>query len=77
MTWQPAGSCEQGIALAGVFRIIINAAGQRTRDGQTQDQIAGQLRPAIETVVMRRYDPECRLLRTDQRTPGSYCQRAT
>jgi AcrR family transcriptional regulator len=41
----------QGIALAGVFQIIINEAGQRTRDGQTQDQIAGHLRPAIETVL--------------------------
>ena len=41
----------QGIALAGVFRIIIEEAGQRTREGQTQDQIADQLRPAIETVL--------------------------
>jgi AcrR family transcriptional regulator len=41
----------QGIALAGVFQIIINEAGQRTRDGQTQDQIADELRPAIETVI--------------------------
>jgi len=41
----------QGIALAGVFQIIINQAGQRTREGQTQDQIADQLRPAIETVL--------------------------
>ena len=41
----------QGIALAGVFQIIINQAGQRTHEGQTQDQIADQLRPAIETVL--------------------------
>ena len=41
----------QGIALAGVFQIIINQAGQRTREGQTQDQIADELRPAIETVL--------------------------
>ena len=41
----------QGIALAGVFQIIINEAGQRTHEGETQDQIANQLRPAIEAVV--------------------------
>jgi hypothetical protein len=41
----------RGIALAGVFQIIINDAGQRTRAGQTQDQIADELRPAIETVL--------------------------
>jgi AcrR family transcriptional regulator len=41
----------QGIALAGVFQIIIDEAGQRTRDGQTQDQIVDELRPAIETVL--------------------------
>ncbi len=41
----------QGIALAGVFQIIISESGQRTREGQTQDQIADQLRPAIETVL--------------------------
>jgi AcrR family transcriptional regulator len=43
----------QGIALAGVFQIIINEAGQRTREGQTQDQIADELRPAIEAVRRR------------------------
>jgi hypothetical protein len=41
----------QGIALAGVFQIVINEAGQRTREGQTQAQIADHLRPAIETVL--------------------------
>jgi AcrR family transcriptional regulator len=41
----------QGIALAGVFQVVINEAGQRTREGQTQDQIADHLRPAIETVL--------------------------
>jgi AcrR family transcriptional regulator len=41
----------QGIALAGVFQVIINEAGRRTREGQTQDQIADELRPAIETVL--------------------------
>jgi len=41
----------QGIALAGVFQIIITEAGQRTITGQTQDQIASELRPAIETAL--------------------------
>ena len=41
----------QGISLAGVFQIIIDEAGQRTRDGQSQDQIADELRPAIEAVI--------------------------
>ncbi|HUA44296.1 MAG TPA: TetR/AcrR family transcriptional regulator [Solirubrobacteraceae bacterium] len=41
----------QGIALAGVFQIIITEAGQRTLKGQTQDQIANDLRPAIEAAL--------------------------
>src|SRR6266516_2735054 len=41
----------RGIALAGVFQIIITEAGRRTREGQNQDQIAGQLRSAIEAVL--------------------------
>ena len=41
----------QGIALAGVFQIIISEAGRRTREGQSQDQIADELRPAIERVL--------------------------
>jgi AcrR family transcriptional regulator len=41
----------QGIALAGVFQIIITEAGQRTLNGQGQDQIADELRPAIEGVL--------------------------
>ena len=41
----------QGIALAGVFQIIVNQGGQRTREGQTQDQITNELRPAIEAVL--------------------------
>jgi AcrR family transcriptional regulator len=41
----------QGIALAGVFQIIISEAGRRTREGQTQDQIADELRPAIEALL--------------------------
>src|SRR5246127_5122031 len=39
------------IALAGVFQIIIDEAGQRTREGQSQDQIADELRPAIEALI--------------------------
>jgi AcrR family transcriptional regulator len=41
----------QGIALAGVFQIIISEAGRRTTEGQNQDQIADELRPAIEAVL--------------------------
>jgi AcrR family transcriptional regulator len=41
----------RGMALAGVFQIIITEAGRRTREGQTQTQIADELRPAIEAVL--------------------------
>ena len=41
----------RGIALASVFQIIITEAGRRTREGQSQDQIADELRPAIEAVL--------------------------
>jgi AcrR family transcriptional regulator len=41
----------QGIALAGVFQIIISEAGRRTKEGQSQDQIADELRPAIEAII--------------------------
>jgi hypothetical protein len=41
----------QGIALAGVFQILISEAGRRTAEGQSQDQIADELRPAIERVL--------------------------
>lgn len=41
----------QGIALAGVFQIIISEAGRRTQEGQSQDEIADELRPAIEGVL--------------------------
>ena len=41
----------QGIALAGVFQIIIGEAGQRTREGQSQREIANQLRPIIDDVL--------------------------
>jgi AcrR family transcriptional regulator len=41
----------QGIALAGVFQIIISEAGRRTTEGQSQAQIADELLPAIEAVL--------------------------
>src|ERR1700722_1157765 len=41
----------QGIALAGVFQIIISEAGQRARDGQSQPEIANELRPLVENVL--------------------------
>jgi AcrR family transcriptional regulator len=41
----------RGIALASVFQIIITEAGRRTREGQSQDQIADELRPAIAAVL--------------------------
>ena len=40
-----------GIALAGVFQIIITEAGRRTREGQSQKRIADELRPAIEAII--------------------------
>jgi hypothetical protein len=36
-----------GVALAGVFQILFSEAGRRTREGETQDQIADGLRPSI------------------------------
>jgi hypothetical protein len=47
----PAIARLRGIALAGVFQIIIAEAGRRTREGQSQNQIADDLRPAIEAVL--------------------------
>jgi AcrR family transcriptional regulator len=41
----------QGIALAGVFQIIITEAGRRTRDGQSQKKIADELHPIVETIL--------------------------
>jgi AcrR family transcriptional regulator len=41
----------QGIALAAVFQIIIIDAGQRTRDGQSQAEIADELRPVAENIL--------------------------
>jgi len=40
-----------GITLAGVFQIIISEAGRRTREGQSQDQIANDLRRLIEPIL--------------------------
>ena len=37
----------QGIALAGVFQIIISEAGRRTREGQSQPEIADELYPVV------------------------------
>jgi AcrR family transcriptional regulator len=41
----------QGIALAGVFQIIISDAGRRTREGQSQAEIADELQPIVENVL--------------------------
>ena len=41
----------QGIALAGVFQIIISEAGRRTREGQSQARIADELYPMLERIV--------------------------
>jgi AcrR family transcriptional regulator len=41
----------QGIALAGIFQIIITEAGQRTLNGQSQQQIADELHPAMQTLL--------------------------
>jgi AcrR family transcriptional regulator len=41
----------QGIALAGVFQIIISEAGQRTRERDSQAKIADALYPIVENVL--------------------------
>ncbi|HEY5397746.1 MAG TPA: TetR/AcrR family transcriptional regulator [Trebonia sp.] len=41
----------QGIALAGVFQIIIGEAGRRTLEGQSQARIADELYPMLERIV--------------------------
>lgn len=41
----------QGIALAGVFQIIISEAGWRTVEGQSQAKIADELYPIVENVL--------------------------
>jgi AcrR family transcriptional regulator len=41
----------QGIALAGVFQIIIGEAGRRTREGQSQAEIADELYPVVGNLL--------------------------
>jgi AcrR family transcriptional regulator len=41
----------QGIALAGVFQIIVSEAGRRTQEGQNQEQIADELYPVVENLL--------------------------
>jgi AcrR family transcriptional regulator len=41
----------QGIALAGVFQIIIADTGRRTVEGQSQEKIADELYPVIANVL--------------------------
>jgi AcrR family transcriptional regulator len=41
----------QGMALAGVFQVIITEAGNRTRKGQSQAKIADELYPIIGNMV--------------------------
>lgn len=41
----------QGIALAGVFQIIISESGHRAREGETPAEIADALRPRIENIL--------------------------
>lgn len=41
----------QGIALAGVFQIIISEAGRRTLEGHSQAKIADELYPVVENVL--------------------------
>ena len=41
----------QGIALAGVFQIIISEAGRRTREGQSQPEIADELYPVVGSLL--------------------------
>ncbi|GAA1722419.1 TetR/AcrR family transcriptional regulator [Fodinicola feengrottensis] len=41
----------QGIALAGVFQILISESGRRIHEGQNPAELADALRPAIENVL--------------------------
>jgi AcrR family transcriptional regulator len=41
----------EGIALAGVFQIIISDSGRRTLEGQSQQQIAGELRLVVTNLL--------------------------
>lgn len=48
----PPGIAElQGIALAGVFQIIISETGRRTKQGQSQAKISTELRPAVAQIL--------------------------
>jgi AcrR family transcriptional regulator len=47
----PEVSKLQGIALAGVFQIIISEAGRRTRDGESQAKISDELYPMMENIL--------------------------
>jgi hypothetical protein len=41
----------QGIALVGVFQIIISESGRRTVEGQSQARIADELYPVVENLL--------------------------
>jgi AcrR family transcriptional regulator len=41
----------EGIALAGVFQVIIGEAGRRTVEGESQAQIADELRPLVANML--------------------------
>jgi AcrR family transcriptional regulator len=47
----PAIARLQGIALAGVFQIVISESGRRTRAGQTPAEIAAALHPEVEAIL--------------------------
>lgn len=47
----PAAARLHGIALAGVFRIVISESGRRTHEGRTPAEIADELLPQIEDVL--------------------------
>jgi AcrR family transcriptional regulator len=47
----PEVAALQGIALAGIFQIIISESGRRTREGQSQARIADELHPMLERIV--------------------------
>jgi hypothetical protein len=47
----PAVAKLQGIALAGVFQIIISHAGERTREGRSPTQTAKELHPIVENLL--------------------------
>jgi hypothetical protein len=41
----------QGIALSGVFQIIISESGRRARKGQTPAEVSDALRPRIDNIL--------------------------